>query len=135
MNLMLFQRVREDEDVIEVDHYKDISHVSEDMVHEGLKCSQSIGKSHWHDQELESTVACLEGCLPLMARCDMNIIVASAEVELGVDLCAAQLVEEVGNEWNWVLILLSDLVEVSEVHTESQGAVLLLSKEDRCTSW
>jgi len=50
------------------------------------------------------------------------------EVELGVDLCTAQLVKEVGNEWNWVSILLSDLVEVSEVHTELQGAVLLLSK-------
>jgi len=65
----------------------------------------------------------------------MNIVVASMEVELGVDLCAAQLVEEIGNEWNWVLILLSDLVEVLEVHTESQGAVLLLSKEDGCTAW
>jgi len=51
-----------------------------------------------------------EGCFPLMACCDTNIVVASMEVELGVDLCAAQLVEEVGNEWNWVLILSSDLV-------------------------
>jgi len=54
-----------------------------------------------------------------------NIVVASTEVELGVDLCAAQLFEEVGNEWNQVSILLSDLVEVSEVYTESQGAILL----------
>ena len=46
---MLFQRVGEDEDVIEVDHYEDISHVSEDVVHEGLKRSRNIGKSHWHD--------------------------------------------------------------------------------------
>src|SRR5882724_6801094 len=105
MNLMLFQRVREDEDVIEVDHYKDISHVSEDMVHEGLKCNRSIGKSHWHDQELERAIACSEGCLPLVACCNANIIVASAEVELGVDLCASQLVKEVGNEWNQVSIL------------------------------
>ena len=50
------------------------------------------------------------------------------EVELGVDLCTAQLVEEVGNEWNRVSILLSDPIEVSEVHTELQGAVLLLKR-------
>src|SRR5882724_1120571 len=105
------------------------------MVHEGLECSGSIGKSHWHDQELKGAVACLESCLPLVACCDANIIVASAEVKLGVDLCTAQLVEEVGNKWNRVSILLSDLVEVSEVYTESQGAVLLFSKEDRCTTW
>ena len=33
------------------------------------------------------------------------------------------------------LITPSDLVEVSEVHTESQGAILLLRKENRCTAW
>ena len=40
------------------------------------------------------------------------------EVELGVNLCTAQLVEDVGDEWDWVPILPSDLVEVSEVNTE-----------------
>ena len=69
-----------------------------------------------------------------MARCDVNIVVASVEVELGVDLHTAQLVE-IGNEWNWILILPSNLVEVSEVHTELQGAILLLSKENGCTAW
>ena len=77
----------------------------------------------------------LEGCLPLVAHSNMNIVVARMEVELGVDLCTAQLAEEVGNKWNWVSILPSDLVEVSEVYTESQGAIFLLSKEDRCTTW
>src|SRR5882724_9732130 len=76
-----------------------------------------------------------EGCLPLVAHCNVNIVVASMEVELGVDLHTAQLVKEVGDERNWVPILLCDLVEVSEVHTESQGAILLLSKENRCTTW
>ena len=65
----------------------------------------------------------------------MNIVVASTEVELGVDLCAAQFVKEVCDEWDQVPILLSDLVEVSEVNTESQGAILLLCKENRCAHW
>jgi len=43
------------------------------------------------------------------------------------------LVEEVGDERDQVPILLSDLVDVSEVNTESQGAVLLLGKENRHT--
>ena len=77
----------------------------------------------------------LEGCLPLMARCDENIVIASTEVELGLDLHAAKLVEEVGDEWGRVLILWCDLVEISEVDTESQGAILLLGKEDGCTAW
>ena len=66
-----------------------------------------------------------EGCLPLVAHFDTNIIVASAEVKLGVDLHAAQLVEEVGDEWDWVPILSSNLVKVPEVDTESQGTIIV----------
>src|SRR5882724_2599851 len=105
------------------------------MVYEGLEHSGSIGKSHWHDQQLEGAVACSESCLPLVARRDAKIVVASMEVKLGVDLCTAQLVEEVGDKWNQVPILSSNLVEVPEVHTESQGTVLLLRKENWGTAW
>jgi len=38
------------------DHYEDISHVSEDVVHEGLECRGAFGKSHRHDQELKGAV-------------------------------------------------------------------------------
>src|SRR5882724_8753297 len=104
------------------------------MIHEGLECSGSIGKSHQHDQKFKGAIACSEVCLPLMAICDANIVVASVEVELGVDLCTTQLVEEIGDEWNQAPILLRDLVEVSEVNTELQGTILL-SKENGCTAW
>ena len=59
----------------------------------------------------------------------MNIVVASMEVRLGVDLRTAQLVKEVGDEWDWVPILPCDLVEASEVDTEFQGTMLLLGKD------
>ena len=76
----------------------------------------------------------MEGCLPLVACCNANIVVSSVEVKLCVNLSHAKLVQEVGNEWNWVPILPSDLVEVSEVNTELQGTILL-SKENGCTAW
>ena len=105
------------------------------MVHEGLECSRCIGEPHWHDQELEGAIVHSEGCLPLMASCDTNIVVASTEVKLGVDLCTAKLVKKVCDKWIWVLILLGDLVEVPEVDTKLQGTILLLGKEDRCACW
>src|SRR5882672_85993 len=49
-----------------------------------------------------------------------NIVVASAQVELGIDLGTAELVQEVGNKQDWVLILPCELVEVPEVDTELQ---------------
>src|SRR5882724_7101268 len=108
MDLMIFQRVGEDEDVIEVDHYEDISHVSENMVHKCLKRSGCIGESHRHDQELERAILGLEGCLPLMASHDANIVIAGTKVELGVDPCITKLVEEVSDEGNRVPILVHD---------------------------
>ena len=57
------------------------------------------------------------------------------EVELGVDLCTAKLVEEVCDKGDQVLILSSDLVEVPEIDTESQGAIFLLGKENWYTHW
>jgi len=70
-----------------------------------------------------------------MAHCDANIVVASMEVEIGVDFRTAHVGEEFGDEWDQVPILLCDFVEVPEVDTELQGAILLLSKEDLCPTW
>ena len=105
------------------------------MIHEGLEHSGSTGKSHQHDQELKGALTHLEGCLPFVSGCNLKIVVARTDVKLGVDLCAAKLVEEVGDKWYWVLILPSNLVEVSKVDTESEGAILLLGKENRHTCW
>jgi len=54
-----------------------------------------------HDQELEGAITHSEAVFHSWPTVTQNIVVASMEVELGVDLCTAQLVKEVGNEWNW----------------------------------
>ena len=74
---MIFQGAGDDEDIIEVDHYEDVSHVSEDVIHEGLECSRSIGQSHGHNQEFEGAISGAKGCFPLMASSDAKIVVAS----------------------------------------------------------
>src|SRR5882672_4919032 len=76
-----------------------------------------------------------KGCLPLMASGDANIVVASVQVELGVDLGTAELVKEIGDKWDRVPILPGKLVEVPEVDTESQGPIFLLGKQDWGTCW
>src|SRR5467141_58917 len=135
MDLMIFKGVGEDEDIVEVDHYEDVSHVSEDMVHEGLECSGSIGESHGHNQELERAITGAKGCLPLMASSDIHIVVASMQVELGVDLGTAELVKEVCDKRDWVPILPGELVEVPKVDTEPQGSIFLLCEQDWGAHW
>jgi len=51
-----------------------------------------------------------KGCLPLMASGDASIVVASPQVELGVDLGTAELVKEIGDKWDRVPILPGELV-------------------------
>ena len=70
-----------------------------------------------------------------MTSCNTNIVVASVQVELGVEFCAAKLVKEVGDQLDWVLILSGELVEVPKVDTESQGPIFLLCKQDWGTCW
>ena len=70
-----------------VDHYEDISHVSEYMVYNGLECSGCICESHWHNQELKGAIMGSKACLPLMASCDANIVIASADQDLCISSC------------------------------------------------
>src|SRR5882672_11155872 len=120
VDLMIFKGVGQDEDIIEVGHYEDVSHVSEDVIHEGLERSGSIGESHGHNQEFERAISGVKCCLPLMASSDTNIVVASPQVELGVDLGTAELVKEICDKQDRVPILPGELVEVPKVDTESE---------------
>src|SRR5882672_6927383 len=130
VDLIIFQGIGEDEDIVEVDHYEDVSHVSEDMIHEGLEHSGSICESHRHNQEFEGAISGAKGCFPLVASGDVHIVVASAQVELGVDLGTAKLVKEVGDKRDWVPILPGELVEVPEVDKKAQGPFFLFCKQD-----
>src|SRR5467141_1522912 len=98
VDLMIFQGIGEDEDIVEVDHYEDVSHVSENMIHESMERSGSIGESHGHNQEFERAISGAKCCLPLMASSYTNVVVASAQVEFSVDLGTAELVEEIGDK-------------------------------------
>src|SRR5882724_10653148 len=103
------------------------------MVHK--ECSRHIGESHWHNQELKGAKMGVKGCLPLVATCDVNIVIASMQIELAVDIHSTELVKEVCDDGDWVLILFGDLVEVPEVHTKLQATIIFLGKEDRGTGW
>jgi len=55
------------------------------------------------------------------------------EINLGVDSCLSWCIQEVRNEWKWISVFLGNLVEASEINTESKRAVFLPNKEDRCS--
>jgi len=103
--------------------------------HGGLEHDRSIGEPHWHDQELEGAIMHSEGCLPLMSGCDMNIVVARMEVKawcrpFHCPVSQGELVISGIRYQSFQVILLR-----FQKSTQScKCAILLLSKENRCTA-
>lgn len=54
-----------------------------------------------------------------------------SEVDLGVDTGLPRAIEEIGDTWKWITVLLRDFVETTEIHAEPERAVLLPDEEYR----
>lgn len=127
--------VGEDQDVVEIDENLDVEEVSEDIVHEVLKCGRGVHEAEGHDETLEVSISSAEGSLPLVTLFDADEVVSTAKVELGEDFCVLQAVEGLGNEREGVSVLDGDFVEAAIVDAEAEGAVLFLDEEDRSGGW
>ena len=61
-----------DEDVVEIDDDADVKEIVEDVVHEPLKRSRSIGETKGHYKPFEGAVAGAESSLPFVAFRDSD---------------------------------------------------------------
>ena len=78
--------VRVDQDVIQVNEDAYIQEIQEDVVHEALKSSRSIGKCERHDIPFKRSVASAEGGFPFIALVDPDKVVSVLQIDLGIDL-------------------------------------------------
>ena len=76
MVMMNVLRLRVYEDVIQVDHHKNIGHILEDVIHKVLKCGWHIGKSHWHDKKFKGAISGPKHCFPFVTRGNVDIVVS-----------------------------------------------------------
>src|ERR1700733_9342642 len=72
------------QDVIEIDDKGDIQHVTENVVHESLKCRRCISETLRDDQPFKGPIFSAEHCFPFIAVRYMNKMVSMVEVNLGV---------------------------------------------------
>jgi hypothetical protein len=84
-----------------------------------------------HDLKLVRTVTSAKCRLPFVSFGDADQVVGSAKVDLRENARGAQAVEEVGNQWKGVAVLLGDSVETAVVDREAKRSVLLLDEKDR----
>lgn len=66
--------------------------------------------------------------LPLVPLSDLHQMIGVAEVEFREDLGSVEQGEHSIEEGQWILVLDSDLIEVSVVDAETQRAIFLLHK-------
>ena len=66
-----------------------------------------------------------EGGFPLITFLHLNKMVSVPEIDFGEELSLAWTVEEVGDLGKWVMVLLRDFVEASEINTKSKGTIFL----------
>ena len=79
-----------------------------------LKSGWCISQPERYDEIFKRPISCSEGCLPLMARCNSNVIEPSMKIEFGIDVCTFKLVR---NERYRILVLSHDVIQPSVVDT------------------
>ena len=72
-----------DQNIVHVDCEPILSQFfGEYRVHHCLECSWGVCESKEHDSWFEQSLICDEGCFPLIAFLDMDVIVSPSDVKL-----------------------------------------------------
>ena len=103
---------------------------TEDVIHQGLECGGCIRKTKGEHNELIEAIPRAERRLGDVLLLDANLVVAGTKVDLGEVPRTVETIQEVVNARDRVPVLDGDLVEGTVVHTQAEGSILLLHKED-----
>ena len=122
--------LKEDEDVVQVRQAGDVQAVMEYPVDVPLEHHWGVDKPKQHHMVLKMAVARPEGHLPLVTLLDLDQVVHQPDVELGVHFHTNQPIEHLVDQGQTVAVLPGEVVELSIVDTQLQGAILVLHKED-----
>ncbi|KAG6875453.1 hypothetical protein C0993_009193, partial [Termitomyces sp. T159_Od127] len=106
--------------VVQVHNDKNVVHVMEDVDHEVLEGGGGVGHTKGHHKILKEAAVGVESSPPFMPQGYMNIVIAGAEVDLGVDFGTAEAVNKVTDEGKWIPVLFGDFVEAPVVNAKTQ---------------
>src|SRR6266571_2060484 len=75
-----------------------------DVVHHGLERRWRIGKPKIHNRGFKKSISCFERGLLLVSFTNTYVIVSPSYVEFGIDICIAEIADEVCDQGEGVLI-------------------------------
>ena len=103
---MLFEHLREDEDVIQIDDDDPFSDkVFEDVVHHGLESCRAIGETEEHDEQFEQSAVGLKSGFPLITFLHPDIVKTPPDVQFREVLGTSELCDQLQNEGQQVFVL------------------------------
>jgi hypothetical protein len=90
---VLFLSLGIDQDVVNEYHHKLVKELHEHLVHEIHEVGWGIGQTKGHHGVLKQTVSCGEGGLGNIGLANFQLMISSAEINLGEYLSSIQLVK------------------------------------------
>ena len=84
-----------DQNIGEINDYRGVHHVGEDVIHKSLGSCGSVSKTKRHYQPLKGPVTSLESGLPLISICNSDKMVSMLEINLGVNLHFPRSIQKV----------------------------------------
>ena len=106
----------------------DIQEIRENVIYKSLKSYRSIGKTEGYYRPFKWFIACPKSSLSFITVGDANQIVSMVKIYLWVNPSFARWVQQIGDEWKCIAILLGDVIKTAEVNTKVQWTIFLLNK-------
>ena len=112
--LLVFHRV------IGVDGDISVEEVAEDVFHESLESGQSIGQPKRHNKPFEGSIMSPKCRLPFVTFHNADYMIGMTEINGGIEVGFTCSGQEVRNEWKWIMVLFGNLVQPTEIDTETE---------------
>ena len=94
MFVVLFERVRVDENVVDVSNDKLVQKRMKGCVDVGLKCRRRVGQPERHDTIFEMAIAGAECSLPFVTVRNPKEVISCSEIDFGIILGIFDTIEE-----------------------------------------
>jgi len=103
----------------------DVADVVEHIRHRSLKCIPNIFKAKGKPFVLESTPGEDEGCLILISRCNVDLVVARKTIHERKEFSPSTFINDLINEGSGVVIFWTGAIEITVININVDGALLL----------
>jgi hypothetical protein len=95
------------------------------VIHQHLECIRDVAQPEHHDQELEVVVVHTEHCLGDVVRVHQHLLIVTAEVKLGEEVCPLELIQQLIDYRDGELVFYRPSIEGAVVNAEPPSLVFL----------